>query len=321
MSDMHDIDQLMAETVHLRDTADKLDAPLRASLKGLIQQGQQIVNQQPASDPAQIATTRKQFEALAAQFKETANVAVPLRQEIILLDQCHGDLLEWRNSIGAEYGRVMRSLLTRIVVILIALGFVFVLSVIWRRATFRYIHDARRRRQLLLIRRFVTGFLMFVVIILGFISEFSSLATFAGFLTAGIAVALQTVILSIAAYFFLIGRYGVHVGDRLTISGVTGDVIEVGLVRLYLMELSGTGIDLYPTGRVVVFSNSVMFQAAPFFKQLPGTAYAWHEVALTLAPGTDYGTAEKTLLEAVNSVYAKYRHAIERQHAFAERFC
>ena len=94
----------------------------------------------------------------------------------------------------------------------------------------------------------------------------------------------KRVILSVAAYFFLIGRYGVRVGDRITVSGVTGDVIDVGLVRLYLMELSGTGIDLYPTGRVVVFSNSVMFQAAPFFKQLPGTAYAWHEVAVTLAP-------------------------------------
>jgi small-conductance mechanosensitive channel len=160
---------------------------------------------------------------------------------------------------------------------------------------------------------------MGLVIIAGFISEFSSLATFAGFLTAGIAVALQTVILSIAAYFFLVGRYGVRVGDRITVGGVTGDVVEVGLIRLYLMELSGTGIDLYPTGRVVVFSNSVMFQAAPFFKQLPGTAYAWHEVALTLAPNADHGKVEQKLLDAVRSVYAEYQHSIDRQHALVER--
>ena len=171
----------------------------------------------------------------------------------------------------------------------------------------------------MLIRRVVTGFLMAVVIAMGFISEFSSLATFAGFLTAGIAVALQTVILSVAAYFFLIGRYGVRVGDRITVGGVTGDVIDVGLVRLYLMELSGTGIDLYPTGRVVVFSNSVMFQAAPFFKQLPGTAYAWHEVAISLVPDTNHGLAEQKLLDVVNSVYSQYQHNIDRQHALVER--
>ena len=94
--------------------------------------------------------------------------------------ECHGELLEWRNSIETEYGRVLRSLLTRVGLIFIALLFVFFLSEIWRRATYRYIHDARRRRQLMLIRRVVTGFLMVVVIAMGFISEFSSLATFAG---------------------------------------------------------------------------------------------------------------------------------------------
>jgi small-conductance mechanosensitive channel/TolA-binding protein len=319
MSDMHDIDQLMSETMHLRSTADKLDMPLRESLKSLIRQGRDFVNQPPTADPAQIAERRKRFEALTTQFKEVSAAAVPLRQEMVLLDECHGELLEWRNSIGTEYGRVLRSLLTRVGLIFIALLCVFFLSEIWRRATYRYIHETRRRRQLMLIRRVVTGFLMAVVIAMGFISEFSSLATFAGFLTAGIAVALQTVILSVAAYFFLIGRYGVRVGDRITVGGVTGDVIDVGLVRLYLMELSGTGIDLYPTGRVVVFSNSVMFQAAPFFKQLPGTAYAWHEVAIALAPDTNHALAEQKLLEVVNSVYSKYQHDIDRQHALVER--
>lgn len=319
MRDIHDIDQLTAETVRLRNTADKLDAPLRDSLKNLVRQGRDLVNQTPTADPAQIAATRKKFGDLTAQFKQVSAVAVPLRQEMILLDQCRGDLQEWRNSIETEYGRVLRSLLLRVGGILLALAFVFFLSEIWRRATYRYIRDARRRRQLMLIRRFVTGFLMVLVIAMGFVSEFSSLATFAGFLTAGIAVALQTVILSIAAYFFLIGRYGVRVGDRLTVGGVTGDVIEVGLVRLYLMELSGTGIDLYPTGRVVVFANSVMFQAAPFFKQLPGTAYAWHEIAVTLAADANLVAVEKKLLDAVNSVFVRYQHSIDRQHAVVQR--
>jgi small-conductance mechanosensitive channel len=319
MQDVRDINHLMSETMHLRGTADQLDAPLRAALKSLIQQGRDFVNQPPISDPAQIAERRKTFEALTAQFKQVAAAAVPLRQEMILLDECHGDLLEWRNSITNEYHRVLRSLLTRVAGIFIALAFVFFLSEIWRRATYRYIHESRRRRQLMLIRRVVTGFLMAMVIAMGFISEFSSLATFAGFLTAGIAVALQTVILSVAAYFFLIGRYGVRVGDRITVSGVTGDVIDIGLVRLYLMELSGSGIDLYPTGRVVVFSNSVMFQAAPFFKQLPGTSYAWREVAITLAPDINYAVAEQKLVDAVNSVYSQYRQNIDQQHSQVER--
>lgn len=319
MRDMHEIDLLMDETNRLRTTADKLEAPLRDSLRSMLRQGQDIVNRPDTSDPAETIATHHDFAALTTQFKQTADIAVPLRQEIIVLDQCHGELLEWRSSISAEYKRVLRSLLLRVGGVLLALAIVFGLSQLWRRATYRYIKDARRRRQLTLIRRFVIGFLMGLIVIGGFITEFSSLATFAGFLTAGIAVALQTIILSLAAYFFLVGRYGVRIGDRLTVSGVTGDVIEVGLVRLYLMELAGTGIDLYPTGRVVVFSNSVMFQAAPFFKQLPGTAYAWHEVAVNLAPDADHAKVEEKLLNAVNSVYTTYEHSIDRQHALVER--
>ena len=179
--------------------------------------------------------------------------------------------------------------------LLIGIGIVLGFSELWRKATFRYVREARRRHQLLLLRRIVTGLLMAIVLVLGFVSEFGSLATFAGFLTAGIAVALQTVILSVAAYFFLIGRHGIKVGDRITVSGVTGDVIDVGLVRLYLMELGGSGSDLHPTGRVVVVSNSVLFQGAPFFKQIPGTAYAWHEVAVKLERGSDYTSGGKQI--------------------------
>ena len=213
----------------------------------------------------------------------------------------------------------MQTLITRVAGIAFALGLVLLLSEIWRRLTFRYIHDARRRRQFLLLRRFVIGLLLGIVIILGFVTEFSSLATFAGFVTAGIAVGLQTVLLSVAAYFFVIGRYGIRVGDRISISGVTGDVIDIGLVRLYLMELAGPSVDLYPTGRIVVFSNSVLFQAAtPLFKQLPGTDYSWHEVVLELAPGGNHKTVQEKVSAAVGSVYESYRGEIERQSRYVD---
>jgi small-conductance mechanosensitive channel len=164
----------------------------------------------------------------------------------------------------------------------------------------------------------VIGVLLGLVILVGLVTEFGSVATFAGILTAGIAVALQTVILSGVAYFFFTGRYGVRVGDRVTVGGVTGDVIETGLFRLYLMELGGTQKQR-PTGRIVVFSNSFLFQPSGFFKQVPGTDYAWHEVALTLAPDSDYQLAESRLLAAVESVYGQFREDVERQYAAARR--
>jgi len=157
------------------------------------------------------------------------------------------------------------------------------------------------------------------VLLMGFVSEFGSLATFAGFLTAGIAVALQTIILSVAAYFFLLGRHGIRVGDRISVSGVTGDVIDVGLVRMSLMELGGSGSDMHPTGRLVVVSNSVLFQGT-LFKQIPGTAYTWHELAVKLQNGSDYAMAEGKLLGVVNAVYSQYRDSLVEQQQVLEDF-
>jgi small-conductance mechanosensitive channel len=158
-----------------------------------------------------------------------------------------------------------------------------------------------------------------LILILGFVTQFSSLATFAGFITAGIAVGLQTILLSVAAYFFIVGRYGVRVGDRITVANVTGDVVEVGLVRFYIMELAGMGTEFHPTGRIAVFANSVLFQTGtPLYKQIPGTNYAWHEVTVKLKPGSDYTYALDVLRKAVEHVYSGYKSEIEKQHAETE---
>jgi small-conductance mechanosensitive channel len=320
MSAVHQIGGLMEETTHLKEVVDQLRTPMRAVLRSTIQESQNLSNQLPGADPTQLQTQREKFQQITQRFKQLSVVLLPLSQELVVLSDSNTNFEEWRTSITRESKYVLRSVLIRVGGILVALAVILLLSEIWRRVTFRYVKDARRRRQFLVLRRVVIGFLIVVVLILGFVSEFSSLATFAGFITAGIAVGLQAVLLSVAAYFFIIGRYGIRVGDRISVAGITGDVVDIGLVRLYLMELAGTGLDFYPTGRIVVFSNAVLFQTGtPLFKQIPGTEYAWHEVVVMIAPQGDHKSAQAKLVAAVDAVYAQYRQEIERQHATIER--
>jgi len=316
---MHQIDQLSNQAADVRQAAQDVRKPLRDALAATVQRGRDLANQ-TAPSPSPAESIRQQFQDITNQFKTLADASVPLAQETLVLDQSRANLYEWRRSMQGEFRGVLGALLLRVVVIVIALGFIFLVSEVWRRVTFRYVRDMRRRRQFLILRRVVTGFLFVLVIILGFVSEFSSLATFAGFITAGVAVSLQAVLLSIAAYFFLIGRYGISVGDRISVAGVTGDVIDVGLVRLYVMELAGNGLELYPTGRIIVLSNSVLFQpTTPLFKQIPGTEFTWHEVAVSLAPAGNYKAVQEKVVAVVNSVYSTYRDDMESQHLYASR--
>jgi small-conductance mechanosensitive channel len=320
MSASHRIQELVNETNLTRDSADQLRTPLRAAMRQTMQLSQQYVSQPGSTDAQQLQAERQEFQELTARFKQLSDALLPLSQEVIVLNDSSTNLEEWRNSISRESKFVLRSVLVRVSGIVVALAVILVLSEIWRRITFRYISEPRRRRQFLVMRRVVIGFLIAIVLTVGFVSEFSSLATFAGFITAGIAVGLQAVLLSVAAYFFIIGRYGIRVGDRISVAGITGDVVDIGLVRLYLMEMAGTGLDFYPTGRIVVFSNSVLFQAGtPLFKQIPGTEYAWHEVVATIVPNGNHKAAQEKLVSAVNAVYSNYREEIQRQHAAIER--
>jgi small-conductance mechanosensitive channel len=273
----------------------------------------------PVSSALTLAATRKSFDSLTATFKQISGATIPLSQEVMALEQSHASLNAWKSAVDAEYASILHSLLLRVLGIAIALAVIFVLGEVWRRATTRYVKDIRRRRQLLVVRRLAIGFLSGLVMIFGLVTQFSSLATFAGFITAGLAVGLQTILLSVAAYFFIIGRYGVKVGDRITVAGVTGDVAEVGLVRFYMLELAGSGTDLYPSGRVAVFSNAVLFQAGtPLYKQLPGTEYLWHEMTVKLNQESDYQPAIDAMLKTVQGVYEQYRKQIERQHQVVE---
>lgn len=313
------LDESLRQTDALVQTSKNLRAPLVAKVRELTQKGDDVAAQPDSRDPVVLAQQRKDLDALTAQFKQVSASLLPLGKQSILLDIYKRSTTNWRNAVDGEYSAEMKGLLLRLLGLGLILGVVLGVSELWKRATFRYITDVRRRYQFLLIRRIVLWSLIAIIVATAFASELGAITTFAGLLTAGIAVALQNVILSVAGYFFLIGKYGVRVGDRVQIAGVTGDVVEIGLVRLQLMEITGGHAPL-PTGRVVAFSNAVVFQASSgMFKQIPGTNFLWHEITLTLDPKSNYRQVEQRMMEAVNKVFAEYRDKMEMQRRNVER--
>jgi hypothetical protein len=179
------------------------------------------------------------------------------------------------------------------------LAVVVVLGEVWRRAVLHYVHDSHRRYQMLLVRSIVVWTVVVGVICLSFVTQLSTFATFAGLLTAGLAVAMQSVLVSVVGYFFLIGKYGIRVGDRIQIGTVVGEVLDIGLVRLHLRELNQQGA-LGATGRVVAFANLVVFQASGgLFKQIADADVTWHENTVTLPAVSDYGALKQKLLAAL----------------------
>jgi hypothetical protein len=318
-SKLHTLDDQVHASTDLKQDATALRKPMLDRLRTLIRQGDVLFGAADTASPAQLAQQKQQLDALTAQFKQNAAAMLPLSKINILLDTYQRTMTNWREDVKDDIHDDLRELLFRGSVLAILIGIVVGIGEIWRRTTFRYVHDTRRRYQFLLLRRIVMWAAIGLIVVVTFASQLGSAVTFAGLLTAGIAVALQNVIVSIVAYFFLIGKYGIRVGDRVQIAGVTGEVVELGLVRIHLMELAGPG-GSQPTGRVVAFSNSIVFQPGPgVFKQIPGTSFIWHEMKLTLAGDTDYHAARERITKAVETALSGYRASIDAQREVMAR--
>ncbi|HEY4340697.1 MAG TPA: mechanosensitive ion channel domain-containing protein [Steroidobacteraceae bacterium] len=293
-------------TAALANTFKTISAAPRAQLQAYSTRSTNLAAEADHASGAALKALRDQFDTLAWLFKQTSDILLPLGKEQVLLHQYRHNLASWHDSAQKQYHDASTALGVRLALVAAILAVVFALGEVWRRAVQRYAHDSHRRYQLLLIRTIVIWAIAIAVICLSFVTEISTFATFAGLLTAGLAVAMQSVLVSVVGYFFLIGKYGIRVGDRIQIGTVVGEVMDIGLVRLHLREINQQG-PLGATGRVVAFANLVVFQTSGgLFKQVADTDTSFRETSLPLPSVADYASLKVKLLQAIGAAVGKY---------------
>jgi Mechanosensitive ion channel len=239
-----------------RATFDPMTARLRA------------LTNDPTAEGTTLADGQRVFQDLLARAKAVAPVLPPLREESELIHRFATDLAAWNRTVDRDVREALGSLVIGLVGVVLALAVIAVGTVLWRVTSRRYVHDAVRRRLVTIAGNVLAVAAIGLVLVFHFSSELAALVTGLGFAAAGIAFALQNVILAVAGYFSMMTPGdGIRVGDRVSLQGpfgyVEGDVLEIGLVRIRLREVAGE--PPRPTGRVVVFPNSVVFTGS-FFK-------------------------------------------------------
>lgn len=316
-SKLRTVDSMIADTDGLLKTSDEIRAPFITRLRNLSKKGNQLAAQADTANRTMLGQERQQLDAIATQFTQLATAVIPLSKQRVLLNQYRKNLVDWRGAVDGRYRSDLESLGIHLGVLAVFFALLFSLSALWRRAIYRYVHEPRRRHQFMLLRKLVFWFVIAVMIAILLAGKIASFATFAGLVGAGLALALQSVLTAVIGYFFLIGKFGIRVGDRVEVSGIVGDVIDIGLVRFHLMEL-GSGAT--PTGRLVALSNSIVFQpAAGLIKQIPGASFAWHQVTLTVPRDADFGAIRKTLLGVIENVLQDYRGEIQEVYEQMEK--
>jgi small-conductance mechanosensitive channel len=130
--------------------------------------------------------------------------------------------------------------------------------------------------------------------------------TFAiGVIGAGVAVALQDVVASIAGAFSIGFSRLYTVGDRVQIGDTRGDVIDIGLLRTTLMETGNwVSKDLY-NGRVVRIPNSAVLKGT-VFNYSQGFQFIWDEIKVQFTNTSDCQFAREMLLRVAKQSIGDY---------------
>ena len=164
------LDDNLQLTAELVKSARAMRAPLLAHNRELTQKGDQLSAHALPQDPKALAQQSKDLYALTAQYKQLSASLVPLGRQSILLDVYRRDASNWRAGLQSQYQSELKSLALRLAGLAVVLALVFVISELWRRATFRYITDTRRRNQFLVVRRIVLWIVVAIIVVMALAS-------------------------------------------------------------------------------------------------------------------------------------------------------
>jgi len=221
-------------------------------------------------DAESLDVLRRQQSRLTDLVAEARTVSPPiaaLTKQQILLNLYRSRLSDWRSEIQAEGRIIWKALMIRLSALGAAVALLLGTSALARKLTYRRVRDCDRRQMLLVGERVLVWVIILALLFSSFAFEVSSLATFLGLLSAGLAVGLHDVLLAIGGYLVIVRKFRVRVGDRVQISGVTGEITNLGILQFDLSEIDmATG---RRTGRLASFSNSYVFvsPATPLFRQ------------------------------------------------------
>jgi small-conductance mechanosensitive channel len=223
------------------------------------------------------------------------------RREILSIDD---DRIQTEQQLAAVYGkwgaqvqlqhRVVAHLVLQSleVVLFILLGMVAG-DLLVRRVTLSRSHDRRQMHTLRTILEVCVQILGLALIVLVLFGPPHQTATMIGIVTAALTISLQDYLLAFLGWFMLVGRNGIHVGDLVEINGISGEVVEVGLLSTTLLETTGLADKGEPTGRRVSFVNSFAVRGQYFNFSGEGQ-WMWDEITVSLPSDANlYGIAKE----------------------------
>jgi len=142
---------------------------------------------------------------------------------------------------------------------------VIILSLIFKFISKKYIKDNERFYMANKAINLINFILIAIILLFSYIDNVSYFVTVLGFASAGIAIAMKDLFMSILGWMVIIFGGSFHVGDRVKVQKdglpYVGDIIDISLLRMTILEdITLTSyLQNRRSGRVVFIPNNYVF--------------------------------------------------------------
>ncbi|MDH3650791.1 MAG: mechanosensitive ion channel family protein [Saprospiraceae bacterium] len=128
------------------------------------------------------------------------------------------------------------------------------------------------------------------------ISEFRSMGTFLGLLSAGLAIALKDPVVNIFAWAQIIFKKPFEMGDRIEVGNNKGDVVDIDFFQFTILEIGNWVAADQSTGRLIHIPNGIIFNQ-PVFNFNQAMKHIWHEIPILITYESNWQRAKEILSE------------------------
>ena len=200
------------------------------------------------------------------------------------------------------------------------IALVFVLRRVSRRVVVRTVSDTSTRYLVNKGLAYTMGVAGLIALLKIWTEGVAGVATYLGLASAGVAIALQDPLTNFAGWLFIVIRRPFSVGDRIQIGAHVGDVVDVRIFRILLLEIGNWVHADQSTGRLIHVPNGWIFKnAVASYDQAFG--YIWNELELTVTFESNWRRAKEVLARTVTDHAEKLTADAERRiEAAAEHY-
>jgi small-conductance mechanosensitive channel len=250
----------------------------------------QITNETAKKPGIRTSTTDTQQDTAAAmttlaQLSDDQKLIGQIDNRLLIakdLDVTYG---KWILLVQGRERTALREVLLSIVIILV-FGVAMLIANSYVGQYFRQLAPERRRlRTVSAVAQIAVqavGVGLILLIVMGLPTQLGTVLAVTG---AGCLVVLQDFILGCLGWFALVGKNGIQLGDWVEIEGVSGEVVEIGLLHTVLLE-TGNLAEGRPTGRRVSFVNSYAIRGHYFNFSTSGQ-WLWDELQVFIKSSDD----------------------------------